>query len=814
MPPKKQQPVSNDSTTLTKSQEEEMNSALIAKLLAQDAMDDGGSYYYAEYNNGPRQYDSYSGSYNDHDDSYEEESDDYAPKRYGKPKKPKAKKAEPERRGRKRKHIPMDVDTNTPTDIPTNTKENVTMETTIGSTPSSEQPSGTPKPEKPKKVKKPLPPGFKTGIYTDEEEVLFLEGMNIYGRNWNELSRHMGTRDPHSIRSHAQKHFIKLYRDNLPLPDKVKESGEGFTLSGKPLDPDSAAAKPYLNRSAMATKTTALSAPRPTTAVTITNTINIAPIATTTSDTTDPPKSEPMQIDSSTTCNSYLEPTNGTTQTTDDLDIGSISLKTTTKPQSASDPNSKKSKKLTSRVHQNESPAITYEDNGRTNYAASRLRRPESRNSIKYDNLNDDTDGLTMVKCEPFNGKPGSDTLGAQPFKMTVHSNVLLTMDFHAHLMTTEIIGFLAGEWDRKTKRLLVKEAFPCRSLNTGQNEVNVEMDPTSALETRQLIEEKNMTVVGWYHSHPIFVPDPSLVDIENQLNYQNLCKDECHPTNENTATSASVNILQDSATPGFISTTVTTTEAATTEAATVEAATTRAATTTIAAVEATTTEAVEALSLASPQNDSNCAPMTKTPELSDSKTTSVSSTSSPSSAVVVEPFVGAIVGPYDPRLPASASVFNWFHVSNDWNAKKVPKQLVYELHEDSALSPEEEARLFQLPIDYQMSPEKVNFNDHWRHNADETKLEKLIKSLGTRMPWIQKKLVKLQQEPGTVPLQQDSIAVPSSQVDVNSFTGGGQDRLETMVGDNTTEEQPSVHDANDLTDPFLEKVQARLKNW
>jgi protein MYSM1 len=143
---------------------------------------------------------------------------------------------------------------------------------------------------------------------------------------------------------------------------------------------------------------------------------------------------------------------------------------------------------------------------------------------------------------------------------------------------------------------IMVKEAYPCRSLNTGQNDVNVEMDPTSALETRHLIEEKNMAVVGWYHSHPTFIPDPSLVDIENQCNYQKLCRDECHTPTE--------------------------------------------------------------------------------------------------PAITVEPFVGAIVGPYDPMLPASASVINWFHVGNDWNEGRIPKRLVYDLHEDTALSNDEEGRM------------------------------------------------------------------------------------------------------------------------
>jgi hypothetical protein len=74
---------------------------------------------------------------------------------------------------------------------------------------------------------------------------------------------------------------------------------------------------------------------------------------------------------------------------------------------------------------------------------------------------------------------------------------------------------------------LIVKTTFPCRSLQTGENHVNVEMDPTSALEVQQIITDRNMQVVGWYHSHPIFQPDPSIVDLENQNNYQKLFRDE-----------------------------------------------------------------------------------------------------------------------------------------------------------------------------------------------------------------------------------------------------------------------------------------------
>lgn len=43
-----------------------------------------------------------------------------------------------------------------------------------------------------------------------------------------------------------------MFRDNIPLPEKVRETGEGYTLSGRPLDPNSAAARPYLKSMAVA----------------------------------------------------------------------------------------------------------------------------------------------------------------------------------------------------------------------------------------------------------------------------------------------------------------------------------------------------------------------------------------------------------------------------------------------------------------------------------------------------------------------------------------------------------------------------------
>lgn len=45
-----------------------------------------------------------------------------------------------------------------------------------------------------------------------------------------------------------------------------------------------------------------------------------------------------------------------------------------------------------------------------------------------------------MVKCQRYMGEPTSNA-ASQPFKLQVHSNVLLLCDFHSHLASTEIIG-------------------------------------------------------------------------------------------------------------------------------------------------------------------------------------------------------------------------------------------------------------------------------------------------------------------------------------------------------------------------------------
>lgn len=123
----------------------------------------------------------------------------------------------------------------------------------------------------------------------------------------------------------------------------------------------------------------------------------------------------------------------------------------------------------------------------------------------------------TMVKCIPF-----SAVDRIQPFNVIVATNALLLVDFHSHLVSGEVAGYLAGSWDQLSNILTVTQAFPCRtSLSDENNVINVEE------EIRQDIEKRNLTLVGWYHSHQgKYSNHPTIKDIQNQIEHQITMKD------------------------------------------------------------------------------------------------------------------------------------------------------------------------------------------------------------------------------------------------------------------------------------------------
>lgn len=131
------------------------------------------------------------------------------------------------------------------------------------------------------------------------------------------------------------------------------------------------------------------------------------------------------------------------------------------------------------------------------------------------------------------------------PFAIRLSMEALAIIDVHAHCVKTEVIGLLGGIYDQRTQQLFILTSEPCVSLD--DHDLQCDMDPgiahpsiictvllysvyipiVSQAMAKESLECKNYQVVGWYHSHPTFVPNPSLRDLETQSNFQQLFSKE-----------------------------------------------------------------------------------------------------------------------------------------------------------------------------------------------------------------------------------------------------------------------------------------------
>ncbi|NXY82083.1 MYSM1 deubiquitinase, partial [Alcedo cyanopectus] len=105
-----------------------------------------------------------------------------------------------------------------------------------------------------------------------------------------------------------------------------------------------------------------------------------------------------------------------------------------------------------------------------------------------------------------------------EPFQVKVSSEALLIMDLHSHVSMAEVIGLLGGRYSEADKIVEVCAAEPCNSLSTG---LQCEMDPVSQTQASETLAARGFSVIGWYHSHPAFDPNPSIRDIDTQAKYQ-----------------------------------------------------------------------------------------------------------------------------------------------------------------------------------------------------------------------------------------------------------------------------------------------------
>ncbi|XP_015211324.1 histone H2A deubiquitinase MYSM1 isoform X2 [Lepisosteus oculatus] len=121
-------------------------------------------------------------------------------------------------------------------------------------------------------------------------------------------------------------------------------------------------------------------------------------------------------------------------------------------------------------------------------------------------------DPFQLIPCQSFGEEK------QEPFQVVVSAEALIVMDMHAHVSMGEVIGLLGGGYTESTRVLKICAAEPCNSLSTG---LQCEMDPVSQTQASEALAGRGYNVVGWYHSHPAFDPDPSLRDIDTQTKFQ-----------------------------------------------------------------------------------------------------------------------------------------------------------------------------------------------------------------------------------------------------------------------------------------------------
>ncbi|OXB64558.1 hypothetical protein ASZ78_016010 [Callipepla squamata] len=127
---------------------------------------------------------------------------------------------------------------------------------------------------------------------------------------------------------------------------------------------------------------------------------------------------------------------------------------------------------------------------------------------------------FTEEKQEPFQVKVSSEALLIMDLEKWCSfnfSNCLISFQ-HSHVSMAEVIGLLGGRYSEADKVVEVCAAEPCNSLSTG---LQCEMDPVSQTQASETLAARGYSVIGWYHSHPAFDPNPSIRDIDTQAKYQ-----------------------------------------------------------------------------------------------------------------------------------------------------------------------------------------------------------------------------------------------------------------------------------------------------
>lgn len=123
---------------------------------------------------------------------------------------------------------------------------------------------------------------------------------------------------------------------------------------------------------------------------------------------------------------------------------------------------------------------------------------------------------------------PLVDSKAPLPFRVTTSAQAMALMRVHAmRSPREEIIGLLGGLIHRHSTEsvLEITVALPCKT--SAASSIECDMDAVSEMQASEHLSALGLRLLGWYHSHPGFDPNPSLRDIETQAVYQDAFRTE-----------------------------------------------------------------------------------------------------------------------------------------------------------------------------------------------------------------------------------------------------------------------------------------------
>ncbi|KAB0794309.1 hypothetical protein PPYR_11148 [Photinus pyralis] len=123
------------------------------------------------------------------------------------------------------------------------------------------------------------------------------------------------------------------------------------------------------------------------------------------------------------------------------------------------------------------------------------------------------TPTIRLIYCKAFSEE------SPQQFQINLHLQALLLMDLHAHTSTAEVMGLIGGYWNPDSKIMTILRYVPCR--NIASSATHCDMCPISQAKAADMIHDEGFNILGWFHSHPTFAPEPSQQDLDTQLTVQ-----------------------------------------------------------------------------------------------------------------------------------------------------------------------------------------------------------------------------------------------------------------------------------------------------